>query len=752
MIQLKSELSKKVYMKKFQINKILIASLCACGLIYAHAAGIENSSAQQEQVSVDQDKLSAETATIAAAKAVVDAKEKEMSAKVMSAASITGVSSVWESSEMLKITWKTGYDGVPKTFRTENPSRLMLDWPVSMSDSLPRTMNLSNNGELKLQHFGQPNRTRAMIDFSGFATHTVAQENGSTVLTLSKTVSKEPMMAGPFKNTEMKDKAPLITKPSESIFVDRNTQAMETAMSKWKMEPLSNGAIRFTAEMSDKTIIASNLKETEGSWTLKLTKARAMDTLTKKIDTKTENHAVAGYELKNTPQGVEVKIDVKAKTEAFFYQSGSSLVLEIRPSKEEMLSLDTKQYTGDKLSLIFQSIDVRTLLQKLGDFSNQNIVLSDTVTGTMAMNLKDVPWDQALDVILEAKGLGSVKKNNVIWVAPRAEIATKGKDDSDAEQAKLDQMPLKTASYQLNYQKADAVKDLLANKDQRILSKRGAVSVDTRTNMVFVNDAQVKIDEITRLIQKIDIPVKQVLIEARIVEANENFQRELGAKFGLNESNTAGHMVSNGANGIINSSNMFNLPASTINGAAPGAFAFTLFNSALTRVLNVELSALISDGNGRIVSSPRVVTGDQVEATIEQGTEIPYQKTSTGGIVSIEFKKAVMSLNVKPQITPEGKIILDLRINKDSVGTTTIAGPAIDTKKVNTQVLVENGGTIAIGGIIAEEERNVTNKVPFLGDLPFVGALFRQSSKVTSRKELLVLITPKIVTETGGLK
>jgi type IV pilus assembly protein PilQ len=654
--------------------------------------------------------------------------------------------------DTIKVVWKNGSAIAPKLVKMENPSRLMLDWPIKMGEALPRVVQWSGEKQKDIQHFGTSDRTRAMIDMTSFAAHRLSQEGGNTILWLEKTKNKEPLVSGPFKNSETKPAMDSNTvKASASAFLERNDVASFSALSQWNMELVGNGAVRFTANTSDKNA-AGELKEVPGAWVLRIPATRAIESLVKKTEFKQDVHVVSSHEIKNTIQGTIIRIDVRSKSEALFYQNGTQMVLDIRPLKESMLTTETKQYKGDKLSLVFQNIEVRTLLQKLGDFSGQNIVLSDTVQGTMAMNLKEVPWDQALDVVLEAKGLGAVKKNNVIWVAPRAEIAAKDKDESDTEQAKIDQQPLKTASYQLNYQKADAVKELLANKEQRLLSKRGAVSVDGRTNMVFVNDVQVKIDEITRLIQKIDIPVKQVLIEARIVEANENFAKELGAKFGYNEGDQGGRGVTPGSSGRITSPGLSNLPASSINGAAPGAFAFTLFNSALTRVLNVELSALISDGNGRIVSSPRVVTGDQVEALIEQGTEIPYQKTSTGGVVSIEFKKAVMSLNVKPQITPEGKVILDLKINKDSIGVTTVGGPSIDTKKVNTQVLVENGGTIAIGGIIAEEERNVVNKVPFLGDIPFIGALFRQTSKVSSRKELLVLITPKIVTETGGLK
>ena len=660
------------------------------------------------------------------------------------------------TTDTVVLKWSFGTTvAAPKSFKLPNPSKLVLDWEGV--DQLPhkRSFSWDEKSPQAVQHFLSNQKLRAVIDLKDFANVQIDQKGETTVLTLSKKPmpSKDPLVAGPFVNTELKS-SPLIhsVEVSPSRFIPSVANAptvFNTGLTEVKMSRQPDGAVRLAFQLdSDRT---SGETRADGSklW-ITLPNVRAAEMLNKYTDTRPQSSLVQGYDIKNTATGVTASVEMRGDWSHLSYQTNNQLVVEIKPKKEEMLSVGAgvKNYKGNKLAMNFQNLDVRVALQLLADYSGQNIIVSDSVQGTVALRLKDVPWDQALDLVLDSKGLGMVQKNNVIWVAPRQEIAAKEQSEAERELNRLEQMPLRTSSFQLNYQRAEQMRDLLVNKDQRILSKRGAVSVDSRTNTLFVNDVSPKIEEVSNLVKKIDVPMRQVLIEARILEASENFAKELGAKVGFND--TVGSM--NGDLGSrITSPGLANLPASSINGALPGVFSFMLFNSALTKVLNVELSALISDGNGRIVSTPRVVTADQMEATIEQGTEIPYQQATSSGATSVQFKKAVMSLIVKPQITPDGKVILDLKVNKDSVGVTTLSGPSIDTKKVNTQVLVENGGTVAIGGIVAEEERSAVNKVPFLGDLPVVGNLFKQTSKATSRKELLVLITPKIVMEDGTL-
>jgi type IV pilus assembly protein PilQ len=436
-------------------------------------------------------------------------------------------------------------------------------------------------------------------------------------------------------------------------------------------------------------------------------------------------------------------------------------------------------YGGDRLSLNFQNIEVRSLLQVFADFTDLNIVTSDSVTGALTLRLKDVPWDQALDIILQARGLGMRRSGNVLWIAPRDEISAKEKLQFEAENAIQNLEPLRTRSFQLNYTKAVTIAQGLAGggavagigngaavSTARILSPRGSVLAEARTNQLFVTDIPARLAQVAELIQKLDVPVRQVLIEARIVEATDTFGKSLGVKLG---GGIAGGSVGNkvfgnlgvmpvvtpGADGApasalttFTNSNFVNLPSLGVfgNGNAPGTFAVSLFNAGFSRMLNLEISALEADGKGKVVSSPRVVTADQTKALIEQGTELPYQVATSSGATSIAFRKANLKLEVTPQITPEGNIILALDVNKDSVGQATTAGFAINTKHVQTEVLVENGGTVVIGGIFEVTESNDESRVPVLGEIPYLGALFRMRNRVASKTEMLVFITPRMIT------
>jgi type IV pilus assembly protein PilQ len=390
-----------------------------------------------------------------------------------------------------------------------------------------------------------------------------------------------------------------------------------------------------------------------------------------------------------------------------------------------------------------------------------------------------VPWDQALDIILQTKGLDMRKNGNVVWVAPRDELATKEKLALEAQAQIADLEPLRTESFQLNYQKAEAVGAILTNKDQRILSKRGSAVTDPRTNMLFAQDTPARLEAVRTLIRKVDVPVRQVMIEARIVEASDTFSRNLGFRLGIHD-RSAGNDVA-GAGRIMQGANFndttfhsgavqagagqigtpiptlndftnVNLPAQNINGVVPGIFSVILFNNAATRFLNMEIQALQADGKGKIISSPRVITADQVEALIEQGTQIPYQQATSSGATSISFKNATLSLKVKPQITPDDNIIMSLNVHKDSVGTVTVAGPSIDTKNIATEVLVQNGGTVVIGGIYTETGQTNVTKVPMFGDLPFIGFMFRNTAIVDNKNELLIFISPRIIKSSVSLR
>ena len=425
---------------------------------------------------------------------------------------------------------------------------------------------------------------------------------------------------------------------------------------------------------------------------------------------------------------------------------------------------EQQQFTGEPLSLNFASIDVRSALQVVADFTGLNIVMSDSVTGSLSLRLQKVPWDQVLSIIAQAKGLSVRQQGNVIWVAPRAEVAASDKLNFESRLALQNLEPLQTRAFALNYAKAlDVAPQILGISvvpgqvslgavptpatSARILSLRGSVMAEPRTNQLFVTDLASRLEHVAQMIERIDVPLRQVMIEARIVQASDTFGRVLGARLGGSFGNEVRVGLTTGLTetGSSTSSQFVNLPAGGINGFAAASFPVSIFNATKNQFLNLELSALESDGKGKVISNPRVVTADQAKAIIEQGTELPYQTASASGATSIAFRKANLKLEVTPQITPEGGIMLALDISKDSMGQITPAGFAIDTKHVNTQVLVDNGGTVMIGGIYETTEQEDAYKVPLLGDLPWVGALFKNQRRSSARQELLVFITPKML-------
>jgi type IV pilus assembly protein PilQ len=478
---------------------------------------------------------------------------------------------------------------------------------------------------------------------------------------------------------------------------------------------------------------------------------------------------------------VRMVIEPRGNWEHAAVQTDTKFILEVRPVVEDPTRAGgvAGRYTGDRISLNFQNVDVRAVLQVVADFTGLNVITSDTVQGNLTIRLKDVPWDQALDIILDAKGLDQRKRGNVVWIAPKDELATKEKLELEARQQIADLEPLRTEAFTLNYQKAEDVKKLLTEDKQKMLSKRGSAVADAKTNTLFVKDHSPALEEVRAFIRKIDVAQRQVLIEARIVEATDNFVRNVGVRLGhvdlraLRGTGAPGTAVGGGnTRALIGgqsrsvgvqttqtpdydqsfspdsfSVNLPIQPGIFSTGVSPAAFTLSIFNSSLTNFLNLEIQALESDGRGKVISSPRVVTADQVKARIEQGTEIPYLQASASGATSVSFKKAVLSLEVTPQITPEGNILMKLMVNKDRprFDQPTVAGVPIDTKQVDTTVLVENGGTVVIGGIFEQTETNTVDRVPVLGELPVIGWMFRNTLRRDDRAELLVFITPKVL-------
>ncbi len=481
-----------------------------------------------------------------------------------------------------------------------------------------------------------------------------------------------------------------------------------------------------------------------------------------------------------------IVISADGNYEQLAYQSDNEFTIEINPvvsQTEEGSSLfsETKEYEGQRLTLNFQDIETRAVLQLLAETSGRNIVVSDTVQGNVTLRLKNVPWDQALDIVMTTKGLDMRQNGNVIIVAPAEEIAARETADLEAKQAIRELEPMYSEFLQVNYAKASDLSGLISGGANSLLSDRGSIAVDDRTNTLLVQDTAERLQNIRRLVTTLDVPIKQVLIETRIVVVNDDFSRDLGIRLGVtafNENSSDGVTVISGtgtgtatmigsaldnladpANGTISPidvpllNNRYNVNVPIADAA--GRFALAILESEF--LIDLELTALEAEGRGEIVSTPRVITANQKEAIIEQGVEIPYQQSASSGATTVQFKKAVLSLTVTPQITPDNNIIMDLKVHKDNVGDIVSTGglggtvPSIDTRSIQTQVLVANGQTVVLGGIYETERRETIKKVPFLGDIPILGALFRSKQRVDNKSELLVFVTPRILEEGSNI-
>lgn len=454
-------------------------------------------------------------------------------------------------------------------------------------------------------------------------------------------------------------------------------------------------------------------------------------------------------------------LETKGGYKHFVYQVDRKVIVEVRPvdvKRAEDIDLGKREYRGKRISLNFQDIKVRAVLQLLAEFTKLNIVVSDTVDGNITLRLNRVPWDQALDIILKTRGLDKRQFGSVLLIAPAAEIAAQEKAELKARLEVENLAPLTSDLVQVNYAKATNIAALIKDKTNSLLSQRGNISVDERTNMLWVQDVSSKLQEIRSLVHKLDVPVKQVLIEARVVNVNRDFERDLGIRFGLTSPRHVSGSL-NGANSLAGGTAPTAVPITDrLNVDLPGSsitdptldvptVGLALAKLGKNVFLDLELSALESEGHGEVVSSPRLITANQQSARIESGKEIPYRENTSSGAASIVFKKAVLSLEVTPQITPDSKIILDLTVNEDSVSQDTVSEgiPIINTKEIQTNVLVENGETIVLGGIYKQNTSHSVRRVPFLGELPLLGYLFRKTTNIDNREELLIFVTPSIV-------
>jgi len=671
---------------------------------------------------------------------------------------------------LLTIEMKEPLKEAPPSFSIANPARIAIDL-AGTENALGRNAVEFNQGDLRSVNIVQAqDRTRLVLNLRRALNHSVSVDGKIIQVALGGLVDTTT-----FRAADAKPAAPG-TAPAAA-------EGPKTLRS-LDFRRGAEGEGRVLVDLSDPNT-SVDIREQGNRVVVDFLNVTAPEALRRRLDVTDFGTPITMVNTTQQGNNARLVIEPRGAWEYNAYQSDTRFVVEVKAIKEDPTRLiqgTRPGYQGERLSLNFQNVDVRALLQVIADFTDLNIITSDAVGGSITLRLKDVPWDQALDIILQSKGLDMRKNGNVIIVAPRDELAAKEKLDLEARSQIADLEPLRAESFVVNYQKAEDVRRLLIDGQQRMLSKRGTAVVDPRTNQLFVRDTAQRLEEVRRLLQKIDIQVPQVLIEARIVEADDRFSRNLGVRLGGNSGypreigSTGGYGTVGGlgttqstgpggtvtttttlpqsgtigpgtaAPNIISTANFVNLPAAAIGGFNAAGAALTLFNASLSRFLTLEVTALEADGRGKIISSPRVITADKVKATIEQGTEIPYQNATSSGATAVEFKKAVLKLEVTPQITPEGSIFLDVKVNKDSRGQETLSGPAIDTKAVQTQVLVDNGGTVVLGGIFEQQERNTVTKVPFLGDLPVIGYLFKSTQRTSDRQELLIFITPRIVT------
>ena len=692
-----------------------------------------------------------------------------MSSLSWAAATIQSITSAQQAgAEVIRVELSEPLSVVPAGFAVQVPPRIAIDLP-GVTNSMGRNSVEVNQGNLRSVNVAQAGeRTRLVLNLRQATTYKAELQGKALLLTLAPSASGAPVPL-----TDAKTGSPV----SSTVHFADAQAATSQALKSIDFRRGQDGTGRVVVDLPS-TDVGVDIKQQGQKLAVEFIRATLPDRLKRRYDVTDFGTPVTAMTASQSGDRVRLLVDATGDWEHSAYQSDNQFVLEVRPRKADPNKLTQGPgYAGEKLSLNFQNIEVRALLQVIADFTNFNVVTSDTVTGNVTLRLKDVPWDQALDIILQAKGLGVRKSGNVLWIAPKDEINAKEKVDLEAKAQIAALEPLRTQSFQLNYTKAEEVAKGLTGQNSgqgsggqntRILSPRGSLIYETRTNQLFVNDIPTKLEEIQQLIAKIDVPVRQVLIEARIVEATDTWGRSLGVKLGAN--GTGSNVAVGGSYaGVVNSTNqsgnadtdndtytsnsyMVNLGASSVSGYSPASFAISLFNSSKTKFLNLELSALEADGKGKIISSPRVITADQVKALIEQGTELPYQTATSSGATAISFRKANLKLEVTPQITPEGSIILSVDVNKDSVGQSTSAGYAIDTKHVQTQVLVDNGGTVVIGGIYVQTDTNSTEKIPFLGDIPILGNLFKSRTAESDRSELLIFLTPKVVSEKGALR
>jgi type IV pilus assembly protein PilQ len=639
---------------------------------------------------------------------------------------------------LITVGMKSPPSGQPTTFAINTPPRIAFDFP-NTENGLGKSTQEFGEGDLRSANIVQAgSRTRLVVNLTQMLSYESRVDGNNLLITLQR---KE--IAGGDSTT--------------AHFAEAKTVAQQThSLRDIDFRRGKNGEGRVQVDLSDMDV-GIDIKQQGRLLLVDFQGASLPRNLQRKLDVTDFGTPVQLVDAFAQGGSVRLAIEPKGLWEYSAYQTDNKFIIEVRAVVEDPNKLvkgNHLGYAGEKLTLNFQNISTREALSVIADFTGLNMVISDTVSGNLTMRLKDVPWDQALDIILQSKGLDMRKNGNVIQVAPREEIASKEKIELTARQEIGELEVTHTESFELSYAKAADMVTLLKNKDSAILSKRGTAVADLRTNTLFVQDTPTYLEEVRNLIKQLDVPVRQVLIEARFVEAGETFNRTLGGRLSYRGPETSiaggGFPITSSYRGALNTS--VNLPGA---GSVTGGLTLNLYNAAATKVLTLELNASELDGTTKNIASPRVVTGDKSQAVIQSGVQIPYEQATSSGATSIAFKDAVLGLTVTPQITPDDRISMKVLVKQDSVGaiygTGSNAVPSINTKQVDTQVLVDNGGTVVIGGVYTQDLTDSKDQIPLLGDIPIIGWLFKTDTMTKAKKELLVFITPKILKDNKGM-
>ncbi|PHS70047.1 MAG: pilus assembly protein PilQ [Methylophaga sp.] len=631
----------------------------------------------------------------------------------------------------------------PESFSTDSPARIVLDF-AGVTNRLEKKTQPINVGATKsVSTVEAGGRTRMVINLLQKVPYTIEQDGNVVMVTISSGSKK------------------VVTDGVDREVTDIDFRRGEKGEARLMIH-LSADAASVDVHQERDTIVVD------------LVGVSLPEALNRRLDVVDFATPVQFIESVQRGRNTRLTLSTEGEFEYLTYQSDNSLIVEVKPILKSVQTTEAKDkfgYNGEKLSLNFQNIEVRAVLQLLADFTGLNLVTSDTVQGNVTLRLKNVPWDQALDIILKTKGLAVRQNGNVMLIAPAAEIAAREKQELEAQKQLVELESLYSEIIEINFAKASDLATILDTETSEsgagttgFLSARGSVTVDARTNSLLIRDTAEQLVQIRSLIDKLDIPVRQVLIESRIVIANNDFGKELGVRFGASGSILGGSDITNKAfsGSLDGTSELLNGDPLTLAGVGSsgqpdrlnvdlpvsnpaGSIALALAKLPLGAILELELSAMQRENKGEIVSSPRVITSNQQTAIIEQGVEIPYQEASSSGATSVSFKEALLKLEVTPQITPDDHIVMDLKVNKDAVGTIFNGVPSINTQSVQTQVLVDNGETVVLGGVYEQTTQNISTRVPFFGDLPYVGFLFKTTNNIDDKSELLIFVTPKII-------